>query len=410
MKSKYPNSVTKTNIVYGFHINPSESDPFKAVTYLEDAVDKTPAHMNYETGKFDWGDWSEDEFFMPRPCMVKYDMTVDYYLNPNDYTKKLDGTASDIGNSLYNGNAMMEWGKDGDKIWYKVVPDNGNANGASIYISNAQVDSGYKCWNFYDSSNTVRDHFYTAIYNGSYVSSRLRSLSGQTTGASRNVSTEISFARSNNTAGNLSGDRWYTETFGDRTLINYLLVLLGKSLDTQTVYGRGYGSLNNTSTIETGTMNNKGLFWGENTGKYGVKVFGMENYWGNIWRRIAGLMTDSSNIYVKLTPNTADGSSGTTYTTSVTGMINTGVTSDQSSAYCRYYKYFTNGYSVINDTGSNGSKNTYYCDYGISYSGNYYACVGGAWCGGRLAGPFCCHIGSSVLLSTSDLGVALSCR
>ena len=395
--------------VYGFHINPSDSNPSTAVTYLEDAVSKTPVSMNYGTGVFNWGDWSGDEFFIPRPCMVKYDMTVDYYLNPNDYTKKVDGTASDIGDSSYQGNAMMEWGRNGDKIWYKVVPDS-NTNGASIYVSNTQVDSGYKCWNFYDASNTVRDHFYTAIYNGSYINNRLRSLSGQTPGVTETVATEISYARSNNSVGNLSGDRWYTETFSDRTLINYLLVLLGKSLDTQTVYGYGYANANNGSAINTGTMNDKGLFWGENTGTNGVKVFGMENWWGNVRRRIAGLMTDSSSIYVKLTPNTADGSSGTTYTTSVSGMINTGVTSSQSSYYCRYYKYFSNGYSVMNDTANEGTNSTYYCDYVLSDNGTYYANVGGYWSYGVYAGAFCCSIDASVLASSSSLGAALSGR
>ena len=402
-------AVTKSSTVYGFHINPNDSNPSTAVTYLESAVGKTPASMNYGSGVFNWGDWSEDEFFMPRPCMVKYDMTVDYYLNPNDYSKKIDGTASDIANSSYNGNAMMEWGRDGNKIWYKVVPDSGNANGASIYISDTQVDNDYKCWNFYDASNTVRDHFYTAIYNGSYISSRMRSLSGRTTGASQTATTEISYARSNNSAGNLSGDRWYTETFGDRTLISYLLVLLGKSLDTQTVYGYGYAN-SNSSAINTGTMNTRGLFWGENTGKYGVKVFGMENWWGNVRRRIAGLMTDSSNIYVKLTPNTADGSSSSTYTTTVSGMINTGVTSSQQISYPRYYKYFSNGYSVMNDTSSGGTNSTYYCDYGYSYPDTYYAFVGGRWTDGLRAGAFSCDLDYSVSSSNTYLGAALSGR
>ena len=411
--TNYGTGIPKGSYVYGFHINPNDSNPSTAVTYLEDAVGKTPVSMNYSTGAFNWGDWSEDEFFMPRPCMLKYDMTVDYYLDPNDYSKKIDGTASDISNSSYQGNAMMEWGRDGDKIWYKVVPDSGNANGASIYISNTQADSGYKCWNFYDANNTVRDHFYTAIYNGSYISSRMRSLSGQTTGTSQSATTEISYARSNNTAGNLSGDRWYTETFGDRTLINYLLVLLGKSLDTQTVYGYGYAKNTNSGTINTGTMNTKGLFWGENTGVYGVKVFGMENWWGNVYRRIAGLMNNSSNIYVKLTPNTADGSSSSTYTTTVSGMSNTGMTSNQNISYPRYYKYFSNGYSVINDTSSGGTNSTYYCDYGYSYSSSstqYYAYVCGDWCHGLAAGAFYCVLSISVSNSGTNLGAALSGR
>lgn len=48
---------------------------------------------------------------MPKPCMLKTNGQVDYYLNENDYSKKADGTASDITNVNYNGNAMMEWGR-----------------------------------------------------------------------------------------------------------------------------------------------------------------------------------------------------------------------------------------------------------------------------------------------------------
>ena len=112
--------------IYGFHINPSESDPFKAITYIEDAVGKTPVSINYDTGVINWGDWSEDEFFIPpRHCMFKYGMTVYDFLN-----------------------AMMEWGKNSDKIWYKVVSGTDNTNGASIYISNAQADNEYKVLEF----------------------------------------------------------------------------------------------------------------------------------------------------------------------------------------------------------------------------------------------------------------------
>lgn len=81
------------------------------MTYLSDCDNSsyTPASMNFETGTFSYGSWKKDEFFMPRPCMLKYDGTVDYYLDPNDYSKKADGTASDMANTSYAGNAMMEW-------------------------------------------------------------------------------------------------------------------------------------------------------------------------------------------------------------------------------------------------------------------------------------------------------------
>lgn len=40
--------------------------------------------------------------------MLKSNGTVDCYLDPDDYTKKADGTASPISDVNFNGNAMME--------------------------------------------------------------------------------------------------------------------------------------------------------------------------------------------------------------------------------------------------------------------------------------------------------------
>ena len=84
----------KAHIIYGFKIDAAESDPYESVSYIRGCKNENykPAFMNYNSKKFDYGDW-EDAFFMPRPCMLKSDGTVAYYLNPNDYTKNEDGTA-----------------------------------------------------------------------------------------------------------------------------------------------------------------------------------------------------------------------------------------------------------------------------------------------------------------------------
>ena len=123
-------------VVYGFHIDSSESDPAASVTYIKDAVGMAPAYMDFTNNKFVYGSW-EDAFFMPRPCMLKYDGNVAYYLDPDDYTKKTDGTLSDVADDTYAGNAMMEWGKDNQKIWYKIVPDS-DPTSANVYISNTK--------------------------------------------------------------------------------------------------------------------------------------------------------------------------------------------------------------------------------------------------------------------------------
>jgi hypothetical protein len=86
--------------------------------------------------------------------MLKYDGTVDYYLDPNDYSKKLDGTASDVADPTYAGNAMMEWGRDGKIIWYKVVPDS-DPTSYSVYIADNQVDDAYVCYPFVNGDGDI---------------------------------------------------------------------------------------------------------------------------------------------------------------------------------------------------------------------------------------------------------------
>ena len=158
--------------IYGFHIDPDESDSYDCVTYLADAVGMTPAAMG--TTAFNYGSW-KNAFFMPKPCMLKFDGTVDYYLDPNDYTKKVDGTASDVGNLAYGGNAMMEF----PLIWYKF--EAGVAEGEGyFYVSNKKVDNTYKCWSNMDCDGSIINHFYMPIYNGCTYDEKMRSISGIT--------------------------------------------------------------------------------------------------------------------------------------------------------------------------------------------------------------------------------------
>ena len=303
--------------VYGWHVDPSISDPAQAVTYLADAVGKTPAAMGAST--FSYGDWA-DAFFMPKPCMLKYDGTVDYYLDPNDYTKKADGTASDIADPNYGGNAMMEW----PLIWYKF--EAGTAEGEGyFYVSNKKVDSTYHCWCNYDANDNIIPHFYTAIYNGTGTS-KLRSLSGvQLTSAngSADISgqSELERALANNTSDSVE---WYTETWSDRVLISALLILISKSLNDQGAFGQGITTGNQAAkeAYVTGTLNDKGLFWGRiSSAGSGIKVFGMENFYGCVWRRIAGLIGTSSGFAYKLTYGTGDGSSAIGYNESASGYL-----------------------------------------------------------------------------------------
>ncbi len=395
--------------VYGFHIDSGESDPSEAVTYLADAVGLTPAHMDFANDVFDWGSWA-NAFFLPRPCMLKYDGTVDYYLDPEDYTKKADGTASDVANAAYGGNAMMEWGRDGKRIWYKIVPDSEDHTCARIYIADYQADADYRAWSFVNNQGILTEHFYTPIYNGSIDGDgRLRSLSGVAkTGLcqGKTVVQEIAAAELNNPG---EDKLWFTEVYADVTLINLLLILMAKTLDMQTAYGQGRCEQVSeaASMLGSGTMDDKGQFWGSSATAYGVKIFGMENWWGNQWRRYVGHMLVDFVHKIKLTRGRQDGTTADGYNTTASGYLG-GASAPRSNDFISKMEFDGNGF-MTKEIG--GTSATYWCDNWYPSSGTRYA-LRGATCGhsAGAVGAFYVNMSNSPTRADWFVGAAPSCK
>lgn len=387
--------------LYGFHLNNNESDPDAKITYIADAIGAVPAKMDYTKGVFDYGSWL-NAFFMPRPCMVKYGGQVDYYLNPENYAQKQDGTASDVANEAYDGNAMMEWGRDGKKIWMKIVPDE---TGASVYFSDIQVDSTFHAYAFYNKNNVLMDHFYTPIYNGyKDASGKMRSISGKAISNSLSGTAEI-------TACTANGDGWYTECIADRMLINMLLILISKSTSTQTVFGQGMTSGGETAmkAYLTGSLDAKGMFFGYNSTDKAVKVFGMENYWGCQWRRHAGLIQKGGKAYYKLTRGTADGSTATDFNTDGTGYIeHSGTLLGTSGQWQSTQAFDTN---LMIPSGGGASDSTHMCDhYWVNTGATTYALLGGDSGGGSSCGAFYLRLNIGVSVADWYFGCAPSLK
>lgn len=395
-------------VVYGFKIDSENADPKASVTYLENAIGATPAVMDTTNDYFNYGSWDE-AFFIPRPCMVKSDGKRDYYLDPNDYSKKLDGTPSDYNNVNYDGNVMVEFGRDGRKIWYKIVPDTDHDGTASIYISDTQKDTDYKCWSFLDMNGAEMEHFYVAAYNGSYdTNNKMRSISGMNIGHSLSGTTEIQRARANNA--DATKVEWSTEVFCDIQLINFLLILMGKDLNTQRAFGNGYttGGAAATDLLNPGTMDSKGLFWGADgtVARTGVKVFGIENWWGNQWRRYEGHITDGSTQHkYKLTYSQVDGSTADDYSPAGNGYIEASIVVP-NNVYQKKQS-FDNGVMLCKERGASSS--TYYCD-GILINANCYAYHGGACNSGAFCGAFCVYLHAGVAGTYWNAGASLSLK
>lgn len=389
-------------IIYGWHVNPGESDPEDAVIYLKDAVGMTPAAMG--SSSFNYGTW-QNAFFMPRPCMLKYDGTVDYYLNPNNYAEKADGSASDIANPNYQGNAMMEF----PLIYWKYRAGSVDGEGY-FYCSNKKVDNDYECWCNYDSEGNQIEHFYIGIYDGVIVDNKMRSLSGyKLTPANGNGNTsgttEVAAAEKNNSS---TKKEWYISTYSDTILLYGLLVLMGKSLNLQSTFGRGLdtGGQAAAQAYTTGSMNSNGLFWGTTTnGNNGVKIFGIENFWGCKYRRIAGLLGRNNGGYLyKMTYSNKDGSTATSYNSNGSNYL---VANINRPDYGYVSKMGMSKYGILPIQTSGGSSAKYYCDFYVSGVG--YALFGGSAGNGLYCGCYW-TLGYAFSGSSWNFAAALSCR
>lgn len=396
-------------IKFGYRINKKDSNPATRVTYLEDCdnAEYDSAKMDYTSGTFNYGLWTDAWFIKDcKPCMLKYDGTVDYYLNPNNYSLKENGDASDVKNTSYQGNAMVEI----PLVWVKTYTE---GDYQYCIIADTQVDSTYHAYAHTDINGNIIDKIYMPIYNGANVSSRLRSMSGLTPMHTQTAETEINYAKANNLDSN--NPIWYTEVLADRLLINHLLILIGKSTNTQAVFGNGYytgGSNTSNPRMNTGTMDTKGLFWGSNgsTVLVGVKVFGMENWWGNAWRRIAGYINANGVQKIKLTYGKEDGSTTVGYNTTGAGYIAlSGATpTGTSGGYISEAVMNEYGYFPVK---ASGSETTYDCD-GLWFNNSQVslAVVGGSCYNGFLDGALSVILNYTASDSNWAIGASISCK
>lgn len=396
--------LAKNYHLFGYKIDQNESDPDTMVSYIEDNKRFAPAFMDYSADRFNYGSWG-DAFFMPRPCMLNTNGTVAYYLDPDDYTKKIDGTDSDVANVDFDGNAMMEWGK----IYWKST-DNGDGTGTFLF-SDKKVDEDFVCWSNIDENGNEIPHFYTPLYDGCLIEGRMRSLSGQTPMVNKTRQQELDYAHANNPDG---VHMYETDVFCDVQIFRMLCVLISCSTNSKKAFGTGnnnsYVSTSNTGVKKTGTMDKKGMFWGDQTNKVGVKIFGREHPAGNIWKACGGWINDKGTQKIKMTYGQSDGSTVDGYNITGDGYITVeDVTpSGTSGGYISLCKFTENG---IIPKQVSGSSTTKYCD-GLWFNNGQvdYAVVFGSSGAGARVGAFCSDLSSAASDTYWGTGAGLSCK
>ena len=387
--------------MYEFVINPNDSNPATSVSYRGTNANYTPAKMNFTSGQFEYGSWA-NAFFMKlfKPCMLKSNGEVDYYLNPDNYALKENGEESDIANTDYDGNGMVEVGQ----IW---ISEHTVGDEIHVRIANGKVDDSFDCYTHLKPDGTCRKSIFRALYDGGLVDGKIRSIAGLTPCGKQTGQNQIKYAKAN-------GAGWNIDEYSFRRMLNYLLVLIGKSLNTQAVFGNGdmsgYVSDAQTGVVLSGTLNDKGMFYGYNTNKSAVKVFHIENWWGNVWKLTNGLFANYGKLLYKMVGDSQlDGSTVTNYNENGNGYIDSGVTISGSSGGCIKTMKLVPGLGLV-PASVTGSNSTYYCDGGwfnVSAT-TFFARFGAYSSNGLDCGAFACTLDNYLSVSWWINGVSLS--
>ena len=359
-------------VVYGFVIDESNPNPQTSITYTDGAVGMDPANVS-PAAKAAWD--ATPIFNQIRPCMFK-NGAVNYYLNPNDFTKKADGSAADI-SSGNDGDVMIEVPKLGLSITK-------NANAVVVKLTNEPNNPNFKYYAHTRNAEGDRDYLYIGAYKASVTGTNLYSLSGKQPTVNTTINTFRTYARNR-------GVGYDQITFYARTLLQALFLLKYKNLDAQTALGQGISS---GSARPTGGTNTYGMDWGSTSTTTNVKFAGVEDLWGNVWEFIEGIYINSGQVTTAFNGFNDNGSGYTNRGVSLPGMSQSWITKVAGSA----------GVGFV-PTAVGGSASTYYTDGGWSGSTTPYA--GGSYGNGSLAGLFAWGSDVGAGVSSAHFGARL---
>lgn len=257
-------NILNTEPVYGFIEHDAILSPSGGrIEYIGANKDYEPITVTMGGG-YSLKSWADFPLLKAnKPYMVHADGTPDYRLKEDDYTKKEDGTASDIANTNYNGGAFS---------WLMKIYKKEYMAGDDRYVLfRFEKADGFEPVGFLDPDNKELEGVWLPMFYGSIVSEKMRSTSGlqpdhsKTTDAQKNA----------------------IDAFGGRakflggpiveTIID-LLIMFAKTTELQTAYG--CGNMNGYDASQTPTMGVKqnnvvggGQFYGTSDGKSLNKIF-----------------------------------------------------------------------------------------------------------------------------------------
>lgn len=320
------------------NIDLSNSNPETCITYADDAIYMTP-------GSAEW-----DDFFGHYPVLFKDGEEVGK-LNPNNFAKFENGEDADI-TSGDAGDVMIAFPCRGLLI-------SKNDNILTVSMTDNEENENFKYY-AHTRGTIKKNRFYLGAYKGYIDETKMRSLSNKTITTNISIATYRNYAHENGIGYEQSG--WNQLVFRQS-----MYLLKYKNLDSQSSLGYGYFHTSGEN-MTTGNTNINGMDYGEETGNYQMKLFGLEDFWGNINEWIDGIYTDNNT---RITIDNKE-------------FINKGYKDDiYIYSYAQPTGFNRNGFikDVYGNTelgylisSNGGSSTTFFCDVGIyqNYSSYYY--------------------------------------
>lgn len=248
------------------------------------------------------------------------------------------------------------------------------------------------------SSPIKKDALYLWAFKAYNSSNVLKSWSWQSPMVSITQQNCINYARAND--GNTGSAGYDIIGFYQREFINALYMMKYWNPDCQSVIWRWYTGW--SAKVNTGwTVSQTLATYGTTSATQQVKLFWLEDWWGNIHEWIGWMCTDGSkNLWTALSWFVWDIKTSSPYENTGT-TIQTTSWNDLSSIVWSNKWLFAPTATV-----SNSNYDTYYCDY-VSVSASRVAFAGGRWGDGSIAGAFHLYVSRSASSADANIGARL---
>lgn len=279
---KIEEDIDEEEITYGIQLDKSSLIPGIWETYTDDAINFTPAKMNFETQKFEDNGWlNRWPYNQIKPCLIK-DGKVVGYLNQNNFNLFEDGTNANITNPN-SGNVMIEFP-------YVCFSLSTSDNYINVKISNI-LKEGFIDTPFY-YKGVKKDKIYISAYlcdGPDFNTAGFHSTSGVNIQNVSAIGYETCYQYLS-----LTGNNYEFMPFNTLTLLQCLYLIMFRNTNSQKQLGYGYGTMQ--SSPLTGVLNDKGMFYGVAEKGTSVKCFGLEDFYGTRKILCPGFYIDQNYI------------------------------------------------------------------------------------------------------------------